>query len=63
MRTFKNFVTFTLLLFSIQSIGQSFPNKPVKIIVPYGAGGISDIAARIIANKLSQMWHIKSNLM
>jgi tripartite-type tricarboxylate transporter receptor subunit TctC len=56
MRTFKNFVTFTLLLFSIQSIGQSFPNKPVKIIVPYGAGGISDIAARIIANKLSQMW-------
>ena len=56
MRTFKNFVIFTLLLFSIQSIGQSFPNKPVKIIVPYGAGGISDIAARIIANKLSQMW-------
>jgi tripartite-type tricarboxylate transporter receptor subunit TctC len=56
MRTFKNFLIFTLLLFSIQSIGQSFPNKPVKIIVPYGAGGISDIAARIIANKLSQMW-------
>ena len=56
MRTFKNFVIFTLLLFSIQSIGQSFPNKPVKIIVPYGAGGISDIAARLIANKLSQMW-------
>jgi tripartite-type tricarboxylate transporter receptor subunit TctC len=56
MRTFKNFLIFILLLFSIQSIGQSFPNKPVKIIVPYGAGGISDIAARIIANKLSQMW-------
>lgn len=56
MRTFKNFVICILILFSIQSIGQSFPNKPVKIIVPYGAGGISDIAARIMANKLSLMW-------
>ena len=33
-----------------------FPDKPVKLIVPYPAGGIVDISARIIAEGLSQQW-------
>ena len=33
-----------------------FPNKPVKLVVPYPAGGIVDISARIIAEGLSQQW-------
>lgn len=35
---------------------QQFPSKPVKLIVPYPAGGIVDISARIIAEGLSQQW-------
>jgi tripartite-type tricarboxylate transporter receptor subunit TctC len=35
---------------------QSYPNKLVKIIVPYGPAGISDIAARTLGTKLSAMW-------
>jgi len=31
-----------------------YPNRPVRIIVPYGAGGIADTTMRIIADKLSQ---------
>lgn len=33
---------------------ETFPNKPIKIIVPLGAGGSSDLGARIVARKLSE---------
>lgn len=33
---------------------QGWPQKPVKIVVPYGAGGNADTVARIIAQRLSE---------
>jgi tripartite-type tricarboxylate transporter receptor subunit TctC len=46
---------FALLIFGYSlSYGQSnWPNKPVKIIVPWAAGGVTDTLARFIANKLT----------
>src|SRR5437763_3592917 len=35
---------------------QTFPAKPVRIIVPYAAGGTSDILARQLGPKLSEAW-------
>src|SRR3954447_8521828 len=32
--------------------GQSYPTRPVKLIVPFGAGGPADVYARIVAQKL-----------
>lgn len=33
-----------------------FPQGPVRIIVPYGAGGSADILARAVSDRLTQLW-------
>ena len=35
---------------------QAFPNKPVRVIVPTGAGGSNDLVARAIATTLGEIW-------
>lgn len=36
------------------AVAQSFPNKPVRIVVPFPPGNASDVAARALGEKLSQ---------
>ena len=42
------------LLMSGQAFAQKYPEKPVKVIVPFPAGGVTDIATRLITQKLSE---------
>ena len=44
------------LAFSTIALAQDYPNRPVRIIVPYPVGGASDITARLVADKLSKKW-------
>ena len=39
-----------------QSFAQNFPNKPIRLVVTYPAGGSSDLMARIMGQKLSEHW-------
>lgn len=43
-------------LFAGGAIAQAFPSKPVKIIVPFTAGGLADALARGIAQELGREW-------
>jgi tripartite-type tricarboxylate transporter receptor subunit TctC len=42
------------VLFSGFAVAQDYPSRPVKIIVPFPAGGSNDIIARIVAQKLTE---------
>lgn len=39
-----------------QAHAQGYPNKAVRLIVPFAAGGSTDIIGRTVAQKLNEMW-------
>ncbi len=49
------FVTlFFLLLAASATHGQNYPNRPIKVVVPYAAGGLPDTIARLVGAKLGE---------
>jgi tripartite-type tricarboxylate transporter receptor subunit TctC len=38
------------------AVAQSYPSRTVTIVVPFGAGSITDSMARVLADKLGTMW-------
>ena len=35
------------------AVAQDYPNRPIRLIIPYGTGGVTDITARVIAPRIS----------
>ena len=53
----KNSSAFFLCLtlsFSSPIWAQAFPSTPLKLVVPYAAGGVGDVTARLVAQKMSE---------
>ncbi|HKC31295.1 MAG TPA: tripartite tricarboxylate transporter substrate-binding protein, partial [Burkholderiales bacterium] len=50
----KLFFIFAALALPWASHGQEYPSKPVRVVVPYVAGGAADIFARTLGQKLSE---------
>jgi tripartite-type tricarboxylate transporter receptor subunit TctC len=44
------------VVFAAPAVAQTYPQKPVRLIVPFPAGGIADVFGRIIGAKLSEAW-------
>lgn len=40
----------------LAAVAQNYPTKPVSLVVPYPAGGATDVIARMVADKLTQTW-------
>jgi tripartite-type tricarboxylate transporter receptor subunit TctC len=45
-----------ILLLAAPAFAQSYPAKPVRMIVPFPAGGPADLVARLLSAKLPQIW-------
>lgn len=59
----KSAIRFTVLfaaacgmLAASGAFAQAFPSKPVRLVVPYPAGGVADVMSRIIAERISANW-------
>jgi tripartite-type tricarboxylate transporter receptor subunit TctC len=55
MRAFLRLAALILpVLLTLPVAAQNFPTRPVKFIVPFGAGGPADVYARVLAQHLSE---------
>ena len=56
MRILAKLVTgLTVLLWPALASAQDFPSKPIRLIVPFPAGGPNDIIARVIGQRMSEL--------
>ena len=52
----KRCLALLLVLLSTGLGAQTYPAKPIKIVVPFPAGGIADIYARVIGARVGEAW-------
>src|SRR5437764_1514378 len=45
-----------LAMFATAAPAQNYPSGPVKLIVPIPAGGVTDVMARVIGQRLQETW-------
>src|SRR6266481_3031034 len=45
----------SLLLWPASAAAQDFPSKPIRLIVPFPAGGPNDIIARVVGQRMSEL--------
>jgi tripartite-type tricarboxylate transporter receptor subunit TctC len=54
MNPFRLACAFLLSALACNATAQPYPSKPIKVIVPYSAGGVVDVIARAVGDRMSQ---------
>ncbi|MBS0222060.1 MAG: tripartite tricarboxylate transporter substrate binding protein [Proteobacteria bacterium] len=57
LRAFRSFAVLLALTLPVVAEAGPFPDKPVTFVVPFEAGGSTDVSARVVAKALSDVLH------
>ena len=49
-------IVISVMCFTTGAYAKGYPDKPVKVVVPFTAGSATDVIARIVTDKLAEMW-------
>ncbi len=47
-------LTFLLVAFGATAQAQTYPDRPIKLIAPFPAGGLADVLARMVGDELTR---------
>jgi len=56
MQIVKGVLLGCLLVVTAAASAQSYPDRPVRVVVPFSPGGATDIVTRVVAQKLTEAW-------
>jgi tripartite-type tricarboxylate transporter receptor subunit TctC len=54
----RPFLAILLVVLATRAWGDEYPSRPIKIIVPFPAGGITDVLPRIVGDWLARKWGV-----